>query len=186
MATNIFQKLAVVTAGAALSFTVMEANQRNLAEAAILTYDFNVTISDTDGNSRLEGKTGFGQITYDDSSLGSGRVEYSNPSFVSSYFFNFVNFWTGEPKTYTMSNTSELRVAFNNNNLLYIADFPNNYYVYFDPYPRVHGGDLNEEVKFLGTYSVKGEDEEATVPEPSIVAGLSILGFGWLLKRKTR
>lgn len=185
MATNKFQKLAVAIASAASLFAGIEAHQGNLAQAAILTYDFNVTISDTDGNSQLEGKGGFGQITYDDSTLGIESKIYSNPSFVSSYFFNFVNMWTGEPVTYTLGNTREMKVGVDNGRLSYIADFQKNYFVYFQPNLKVQGGDLNSEVKFLGTYSAKPENKSSTtIPEPNTVVGLSVFGLCWLLKRK--
>ena len=58
---NISKKLAVTTAGVALSFTAMEANP---AQAAVFTYDFTVDI--TEGP--LVGNQYSGSFSYDDSS----------------------------------------------------------------------------------------------------------------------
>jgi hypothetical protein len=61
---RVYQKLAVATAGLALSFTTVDAIP---AQAAVLQYDFVVSIPETPfSENPLQGSTGSGFFTYDD------------------------------------------------------------------------------------------------------------------------
>ena len=101
MANSIYQKLALATAGTVLSLAVMETYSAN---AATITYDFTVNI--TDGP--LLGNQYSGFFSYDDTSPSATRLpaDYTSPSFVSPLVpvFDVTEFnFDFAGKTYTKS-----------------------------------------------------------------------------------
>ena len=212
MANSIYQKLALATAGTVLSLAVMETAS---VQAAIITYDFTVKI--TDGDFQGNSYTGF--FSYDDSNpSGYGDSPRLLPYFGPLDFnFNFLG------TTYSQLNYGPAKISY--------PVPPSSYLTFSNPRlvtnPRVFyipGGELTE-VKFYLTdynylgigsyfinfypdsdfsfqffnqfpqntissgsgtwqYKLREEPTSTSVPEPGTVFGLSMLGFGWLLRKK--
>jgi len=191
---NISKKLAVTTAGLALSCVAMEANP---AEAAVFTYDFTVDI--TEGP--LVGNQYSGSLSYDDSSELTAFGGYR----LSDFMFDF------EGTTY------------NESDLIYEAGgyggfFPNaglqtassSYYAsqgnvlfpylllltpgYPQPYASFYGstggictaGSCPSSSSGSVTYQLRPPSPPTSVPEPGTLGGLLFLGLSSLfLKRKS-
>ncbi|MBD2040008.1 PEP-CTERM sorting domain-containing protein [Microcoleus sp. FACHB-672] len=99
MFTNLYQKLAIATAGTALSLFALEVTP---AEAAIITYDFTVDIT----SGHLSGNQYNGFFSYDDTAT-SAAGEPLEPYFdVTEFNFDFANTafqQQGQNRTYTKS-----------------------------------------------------------------------------------
>lgn len=186
MANNIFTKLTVATAGAALSFVAIEADP---VQAATITYDFDVNVT----SGPLDNNIYEGSFSYDDSTLTGTGLETVGVAEELSVSFEFLGV------TYTEANDNNFLfnfpiVEFKDGSLVglqYIVnDTPNNsIFALFGDNPDNLGGDRFQYVDVNSfevsegsvTYSLRGS---VPVPEPDIAAELVVLGFGWLLKKK--
>ncbi len=182
---SIHQKLAVATATAALSLAAMEAK----IQAASSIYDFTVDVT----SGPLSGTQSFGSFSYDDVALTGTGLETLGVNEGLSISFDFLG------ETYDETNDIDLPdypiVQFQDRSLLGL-----NFNVFYGSSLQfaianevdvstgavgLDGGnvfayDTDPSVVFegLGTVTYK------QVPEPSAVAGLSVLGLGFLLKKK--
>lgn len=183
------QKWAVATAAAALSLVVMEAEK---AQAATITYDFTVNV--TSGS--LTGTQPSGFFSYDDSTLTGVGLETVGVNEGLAISFNFLG------ETYDETDDIEAPdypiLQFQDSSLLGL-----NFNVFYAPSFQsfaiadevdvaigaigTNGGsifayDTDPSVGFEGlgtvTYSAR------PIPEPGSVAGLGILGLGFLLKKR--
>ncbi len=182
-----YQKLAIATAGLALRFAAIEANS---AQAAIITYDFTVDV--TTGSLTDTQYQGF--FSYDDSTLTASGVESVEIAEGLSISFEFLEV------TYTEADDDLVDfgfpfVEFNQGNLVGLQYTVSNnaiFSIFGDNPNGLGGGDqfnyIDETSFEVGngsvTYSLR--PASASVPEPSAVIGLSILGFGWLVRKKFR
>ena len=193
MNSNIFTKLTVAittiaTTLVALSFVVIEASP---VQAATITYDFDVNIT----SGLLDENVYEGFFSYDDSTLtGIGREKIGVAEELSIVFEFF-------GKTYTEADDNNFSfnfpfVEFNENRLVglqYIVnDTPNNsIFAMFSDDPDGLGGgdrfqyiDVNSLEVNEGSVTFYSRPPSTPIPEPSSVAGLALLGFGWFLRKK--
>ena len=214
MANSIYQKLAFATVGAVLGLAVMETPS---VQAAIITYDFTVTIGSSPGNSY----NGF--FSYNDSEPSGLAGTLFFPYFAPSDFsFEFLG------KTYTENNIRYATryslfppvsyLTFTNpkavidENLrrayyipggeldqvqFYLTDFSTvgigSYFINFYPnstfsfwlFDRFPQNSISQGGGTV-TYSLRTTPTPppTSVPEPGTVFGLSMLGMGWLLRKK--
>ncbi|MEQ8753844.1 MAG: PEP-CTERM sorting domain-containing protein [Coleofasciculus sp. G1-WW12-02] len=182
-----YQKLAIVTAGLALSFAAIEANS---AQAAIITYDFTVDVT----TGLLTDTQYQGFFSYDDSTLTGSGVESVGIAEGLSISFDFLGV------TYTEADDNLVDfgfpfVEFNQGSLVGLQYTVSNgaiFSIFGDNPTGLGGGDefnyIDETSFEVGngnvTYSLR--PPSASVPEPSAVLGLGILGFGWLVRTKFR
>lgn len=180
-----YQKLAVATAGVALSFATIEANS---AQAAIITYDFTVDV--TTGSLTDTQYQGF--FSYDDSTLTASGVESVGIAEGLSISFDFLGV------TYTEADDDLVDfgfplVEFNQGSLVGLQYTVSNnaiFSIFGDNPNGLGGGDqfnyIDETSFEVGngsvTYSLR--PASVSVPEPSAVFGLGVLGFGWLVRNK--
>jgi hypothetical protein len=187
---NIYTKLAIASAGLALSFSVIEANSVN---AATLTYNFSVDVTTGSlADSKYEGS-----FSYDDSTLTGSGVENVGVEDGLSILFNFLG------KTYTEADDNNASfnfpiVEFKNGNLVglqYIVnDTLNNaiFSIFGDDPEGLGGGDkfhyvdVNSYEVGEGNVTYSLETSPTPIPEPSTALGMTLLGFGWLVKRKIK
>lgn len=180
-----YQKLAVATAGVALSLVAIEANS---AQAAIITYDFTVDV--TTGSLTDTQYQGF--FSYDDSTLTASGVESVGIAEGLSISFEFLGV------TYTEADDDLVDfgfpfVEFNQGSLVGLQYTVSNnaiFSIFGDNPNGLGGGDqfnyIDENSFEVGngsvTYSLR--PASVSVPEPSAVFGLGVLGFGWLVRKK--
>ncbi len=182
---NIYKKLAVATAGAALSFAAIEANHVNPVQAATVTYD--LTIDVTTGS--LAGTQSFGFFSYDDSTLTGIGLETLGVNKGLSVDFDFLG------KTYHETDENSYPdfpvVQFQDRSLLgieFLVQDPTGFAFEIgtsNPDPNVFAGNQFIYGKRPGIdgdgvvkYSLR------SVSEPNAMSGLAVLGLGLLLKRK--
>lgn len=174
--TNTFQKLALTTAGLALSFAVIDTNP---AQATSITYDFEVFVD----SGPLVNETYSGFFSYDDSELMGAGEEFLD---VSTIAFNFLD--TDFSETDDSSFFGSEAAFFDGDflGLSFSVDFPVNNSFSFIPgffsldeaffaYDTEQGAGAGDV-----TYSKR---PSTSVPEPGSTLGLTLLGIGWLLKR---
>ncbi len=189
MANNIFTKLAVATASAAaLSFVALEASP---TQAATITYDFDVNVT----SGPLDNNIYEGSFSYEDSTLKGIGLETVGVAEELSVSFEFLG------GTYTEADDNNFSfnfpiVEFKNGSfvgLQYIVnDIPNNsIFAVFGNDPDGLGGenrfqyvDVNSFEVSQGSVTYSLRSHSTPVPEPGTAAGLSVLGFWWLLRRK--
>jgi hypothetical protein len=174
---NTFQRFTVATAGLALSLTTVGIN---LAQATTTTYDFEVFLD----SGSLVSQTYSGFFSYDDSGLMGTGEEFLE---VSAIKFNFLGLEFSEANNYSLFAPE---VAFFKGDFLglsFSSDFAANNSFSFIP------GFFSLEEAFFAydieqgagagdvTYSLR---PSTSVPEPSAIFGLSLLGIGWLLKKQ--
>lgn len=189
MVNNIFTKLIVATTLVALNFVAIEASP---VQAATITYDFDVNI--TSGS--LDDNIYEGFFSYADSTLtGIGREKIGVAEELSIVFEFLGN-------TYTEANDNNFSfnfpfLEFKEGSLVglqYIVnDTPNNsIFAMFSNDPDGLGGgkrfqyiDVNSfEVNEGSVTSYLQRSPSTPIPEPSSVAGLVVLGLGWVLRKK--
>lgn len=187
MAKSIFQKLAFATAGAALSLAVIEAHP---AHGATITYDFQVDVT----SGPLSGNSYDGNFSYDDSFIST--FPYGEPT---DFNFNFGG------RVYTESDLiidcrsnfpSCLPLSFSGGQL---ASFQFSTFNRNNPYPGAFtltsaGPLFIYQLPFnpgeppsptgSGTVTYSLRQPSTSVPEPSTVFGLGVLGLGWLARKK--
>jgi hypothetical protein len=207
---GIYQKLAVATAGAALSLVVSEATP---TQAATITYDFTVNVT---GGS-LSGNQYSGFFSYDDTSTSDASRRWLPYFNVTQFNFEFAN------QTYTQN---DLRVDCRNIQACYPLQITGGEFVTQPsglPVLTPRGGNLDRiqfgNVSFMGfpsstsqplfqffadatssffAYELPGDQgpnlgsgdvtyglRAEPVPEPNTVFGIGVLSFfGWFLKKK--
>lgn len=190
---GIYQKLAVATAGAALSLVVSEATP---TQAATITYDFTLTL--TSGVGALQSSVGnqySGFFSYDDS-----QIYFSDPRFGGlgyttlptdfSLNFNNINYTETDLLPYmrgrggTFLEFNDTGESFQLVNFWLAASNPGN------------TGGFNLSIYESGGFLYTGDDGQGSgtmtyelspepVPEPNTVFGIGVLSFfGWFLKKK--
>ena len=183
---SIYQKLAVATATAALSLAAMEAEN---VQAATIIYDFTVDVT----SGPLTGTQSSGSFSYDDLALTGTGLETLGVNEGLSVSFDFL------VETYNETNDIDSPnypiVQFQDQSLLGL-----NFNVFYASSLQfaiadeidasigavgLGGGnvfaydtDPNAAFEGLGTVTYR------PVPEPSSVVGLSVLGLGFLLRKK--
>jgi PEP-CTERM motif len=216
MANSIYQKLALATAGAALSLAAMEANPAN---AAIITYDFTAKVT---GGS-LAGNSYNGFFRYDDTafsfpsrvgkpyfSVTEFNFEFAGTTFTqrdlrfdcrileicgTSLFIpggEFITTSEGAPIGQIPRGGTPSLIFFQN--VGFMGFFPITERPLFSFFGGLNGGffayQLPGEMPTINSGSVTyllrttPTPPPISVPEPSTVFGLSMLGFGWLLRKK--
>jgi hypothetical protein len=193
---GIYQKLAVATAGAALSLVVSEATP---TQAATITYDFTLTL--TSGVGALQSLVGNqynGDFSYDDS-----QIYFSDPRFGGfgyttyptdfSLNFNNINYTEADLLPY-MRGRGGTFLEFNNSgdsfqlgNFWLVASNPETlggFNLSIIPGNFLYTGNDGQGSGTM-TYELSAEPVPEPVPEPDTVLGISVLGFfGWFLKKK--
>lgn len=177
---NLYQKLAIATVNAALSFTILKANS---ALAANLTYDFTVDL--TSGSLTDQQYSGF--VSYDDSTLTGTGLETLGVRQGMSISFNFLDETYDETSdldfpsypllefqdgsfsglTFLALNESGFGFQFSTQNL---SELGGDLFLY-GKVPTVDGRGVTK-------YSLR------SVPEPSLTLSSAFMGFGLLLKKK--
>lgn len=185
---NSYTKLAFTSAGLALSLAVMKANSVN---AATLTYNFNVDI--TTGS--LSNNTYEGSFSYDDSNLTGIGLESVGVDDELSVVFNFLG------RTYTEADDNAASfnfpiAEFRDGNLVglqYLVNDTLNNFIFsvFGDEPEGLGGgdkfqylDVNSLEVSEGSVTYSLDSSPTPIPEPSTALGVTLLGFGWLVKKK--
>jgi len=168
---NIYQKLAVATAGVALSFTPIEARP---AQAATITYNYTET-STTDF-------------------YGSGSFSFDNSKSVDGTRFNVTDFtldWYRSNGSLTAvfpygnaSAPTSLPLWDSSRDSLVGEYQQSERAVSTDNFFRNDQTENGQLSRPGGTDSSSGSVSYTQVPEPSGVAGLLVLGLGLLLKKK--
>lgn len=182
-----YQKLAVTTAAAALSFAVMEAKP---VQAATIIYDFAIDVT----SGPLIGSQTSGFFSYDDSTLTGNGVETLGVNEGLSVSFNFLNETYNE--TDDIGFSSSPIVQFQDRNLLGL-----NFNVFYGSslqFAIADEVDVSTGAVGLGGGNLFAYDTDPSaafeglgtvtyrqVPEPGSVVGLSVLGLGFLLKKVT-
>ncbi len=167
---NTLQKLALTTAGLALSFAAIDANS---AQAAIVTYDVDVAID----SGSLAGENFSGFFSYDDANLTGLGSEFLG---VSDLSFNFLGV------EYTEADDSfGPEVEFFDGQflgLLYSTDVAFSFVPgFFDVSEAFFAYDTPAEGAGAGdvTYTLRQAPPSTSVPEPASMLGLLALGaFG--------
>jgi hypothetical protein len=195
---GIYQKLAAVTAGAALSLVVSEAIP---TQAATITYDFTLTL--TSGVGALQSSVGnqySGFFSYDDS-----QIYFSDPRFGGfgyttyptdfSLNFNNINYTEANLFPYTRGRGGTFLEFTDSGDSFQLVNFG----LAAANSGNAGGFNLNIFQNFAygaGGFFYSGDDGQGSgsvmsalraepVPEPDTVLGISVLGFfGWFLKKK--
>ena len=182
---KIYQKLAVTTAGAVLSFATIATATQSPAQAATVGYSFTANVS----SGPLAGNNYEGNFSYDDSTLTGNGLESLGVAQGLSINFDFLG------KTYTaqdaVSSGYDPQVSFEGGNLLGlrypVGDTVNGYFI-GNLQAFIGGSDfyLGSNIGGFGTQDPVGTVvySASPVPEPSEVGGILVLGLGFLLKRK--
>jgi hypothetical protein len=177
---NVSKKLAITTAGVALSCVVMEANP---AQAAVFTYDFTVTGTEN----FLLGKQFSGSFSYDDSSPRTSFGGYRPLNFSFDFF----------GKTYTEANLIVDAGGYGGffpGQGLETADLSSDNEIFF-----LRGNGLENGLFFASleafpgvqqsgkvTYQLRPPSPPTSVPEPGTVGSLLFLSLSRMfLKRKS-
>lgn len=196
-----FQKIAVATAGAALGLGGIGANIP--ATAAIITYDFSVngepsgffSFDDTQSPVDIIG-LGYG-LGYGDEYFYLTDFEFTLPS---GRTFELDEIKASSPAVIVNQNESP-GVSFLGVNLLGLnvgnVGSDNGFFAFISNTLRgseLEGSLANEfgtpttpnpgGTGYGVTYTLRSEEPHTSVPEPSTIAGLSMLGLGWLLRKK--
>jgi hypothetical protein len=190
---GIYQKLAVATAGAALSLVVSEATP---TQAATITYDFTLTL--TSGVGALQSSVGnqySGFFSYDDSQIYFSDPRFGGLGYITyptdfSLNFNNINYTETNLFPYTRGRGGTFLEFNNSGESFQLVNFwlaASN--------PETPGG-FNLSIYEGGGFLYTGDDGQGSgtmtyelsaepVPEPSTVFGIGVLSFfGWFLKKK--
>ena len=179
MAKNILNKLAVATAGLALSLAAIEEAQFAFpAQAAILTYDFSATgVDDPTFNF-----SGF--FSFDDSSgTKNGTTElfalsaYSDNLILNPFNQYYQSFQAKKDNGSFVGLVGQALPQLSGSVVL-SYNMQKGFYFGRGAFPPPNPNVRN----FNVTYSLR--ETPTSIPEPSPVAGMSILGLGWLLRKK--
>ncbi len=188
---SIYKKL-VVTASLSLSVVAIQSKS---IEAATITYDFSVGVT----TGALAGNSYDGSFSYDDSTLIGIGGETVGVEEKLSINFEFLG------KTYTETDDNNFafnfpQVEFKDGSLVglqyLVTDVLNgsisSFAIFGDNPDGLGGGDkfsyVNENSVEVSEgsviYSLKSPS--TSVPEPNIVLGLGVIGFGWLYSKRQR
>lgn len=168
---NTLQAFGITAASLTVGLWVLETAP---AQAAVLTYDFEVggTVNET------------GFFSFDDSALTGGSFEFLT---VSDLEFNFGGSVFTEEDGFTAPQADFLDGQFVGLTFDVLKDD-----TAFNFLSGFSGADGTVEgAVFLNggevspvTYTLREEDDTASVPEPAATAALGLLGLGWLLKQR--
>ncbi|GET40259.1 PEP-CTERM sorting domain-containing protein [Microseira wollei] len=210
MANSIYQKLALATAGTVLSLAVMETAS---VQAATITYDFTVNLTNGDfkGNSYTgffsyndSEPSGVSELLYPYFAPSDFSFEFLGKTYTESDLRYSVRSIMVPPLSYlTFTNPrvvtdnrpyfvpggelDQVKFLVTDYNSAGIGSYIINLYEnkkfffwFFDQFPQ------NTISQGGGTWKYKLREQlpSTSVPEPGTVFGLSMLGFGWLLRKK--
>lgn len=190
MTNNILQKIAGVTAGAIVGLGAIAPHS---AEAALITYDFRIPIS----FENYEPGEVNGRFTYDDTTevrsesigwIGETIVERKYDIHSIDFLFNGKTYTEEDalsPITWSIFNNygDEAVLRWNTEDFLFSLGSYRTIEIWTNFEIKTNG-----QKEFVSVVDFSRVEEEAptTVPEPSAIGGLMVLGLGCLVRKKVR
>jgi len=195
---NIYKKLAITTTGIALSLIAIESNP---VKAATITYDFTVDIVESEF---LNNFSVAGFFSYDDSSIegtGSEIIPVTSATYIRTFESNPNSpsvitsdtlYGGGAPVFRNQANVLIENGMFNGLQWTYgqrrfefdIDGQDYDEFIFFSfPFPCSDTTDLFCRTTGNVEYTLR-EDASTSVPESSSIVGVSLLGLGFIFKRK--